>query len=66
MLAIAGRTAGPNWITFFEETYEFLECNIDKKLNFFKFYFLNINIYKTGPSLILAFNRSSICRIFSS
>ena len=34
MLAIAGQTAGPNWLNFFEETLGYSGVNIDKKYFF--------------------------------
>ena len=34
MLAIAGQTAGPNWLNFFEETLGYSGGNIDKKYFF--------------------------------
>ena len=50
MLAIAGQTAGPNWLTFFEGTHGYPGGSIGLKNSFFsrmKFFFQNIFQYLT-------------------
>ena len=47
MFPIAGQTAGPNGLTFFEGTHEYPGGNIGKKIQKFEF-FKNRNIFSSN------------------